>query len=99
MSTNDRQEKKYSFERSEALLQRKIILKLEQDGWYVIKLIQTNKNGLPDLMALKDGKVIFLEIKKPGKIPRPLQYFRLRELTDLGFKADYIDKWEDFLCL
>ena len=30
-------------------IQAKIIAKMEAHGWYVVKLIQTNKNGIPDI--------------------------------------------------
>jgi len=39
---------------SEAKYQAKLIKQLEQDGYYVLKLIKTNKNGIPDILALKD---------------------------------------------
>ena len=45
-------------------------LKSSSEGYYVIKLIKTNKNGIPDLLAIpQDSDVYFLEIKKPaGKV-------------------------------
>jgi Holliday junction resolvase len=72
----------------EAKLQKKIIDKLIKKGWYVLNLIKTNKNGIPDLLALKDGeKPFFIEVKaKNGKASK-LQEFRIKELNGLGFKA------------
>ena len=67
--------------------QKKIQKDLEQKGWYVIKLIKTNKNGIPDLVALKHNKVYFLECKTPkGKLSK-LQSYRLEELKKLGFEV------------
>ena len=37
---------------TEQQIQSKRIKELEEQGYYVIKLIQTNKNGIPDLIAL-----------------------------------------------
>jgi hypothetical protein len=34
---------------TEQQIQKKIIDKYTSEGWYVIKLIKTNKNGIPDL--------------------------------------------------
>ena len=37
---------------TEQQIQTKKIKQLEELGYYVIKLIKTNKNGIPDLVAL-----------------------------------------------
>ena len=81
-------------EKSESSVQREIILHLERDGWYVLKLIQTNKNGIPDLMAIRNGTIIFIEVKRKGCHQRPLQLHRMNELTAHGvlvFVADSLD--------
>jgi Holliday junction resolvase len=71
----------------ESIIQRQIKEYLEKDGWMVIKLIQTSCNGIPDLMALKDGRAIFLEVKQPGKKPNDLQQYRIEKLQKAGFAA------------
>jgi len=49
---------------TEQQIQKKRINELEADGYYVIKLIKTNKNGIPDIIAIPpDSKVLFSEIK------------------------------------
>lgn len=73
---------------TEQKIQAKRIKQLEADGYYVIKLISTNKNGIPDLVALKDGSILFSEIKTPkGKLSK-LQEYRLKELENYGFKTE-----------
>jgi len=69
----------------ESLIQKKVIQYLEKNGWYVIKLIQTNKNGIADLCVLKDSVVVFIEVKRPGLKPSLLQAFRARQLAQQGF--------------
>ena len=73
---------------SEATYQAKRIKQLEKEGWYVIKLIKTNKNGIPDVLAFKPSPDIeFFEMKaKKGK-PSKLQEYRIKELTAFGVKA------------
>ena len=73
----------------ESQLQKKIINTLEAAGWYVVKHIQTNRNGFPDLQALKDGRCIFIEVKRPNGRTSDLQKHRLQQLTNKGF-ACYI---------
>lgn len=70
----------------EGKIQRKIILMAERLGWYAVKILQTNKNGFPDLMLLKSGDIIFIEVKQPGKKMRPLQEYRKSEIEKAGFK-------------
>ncbi len=66
---------------TEQRIQKKRIKQLEEDGYYVIKLTVTNKNGIPDLIAIpKDSNVLFVECKtKQGKVSE-LQKYRLKEL-------------------
>jgi Holliday junction resolvase len=71
----------------ESKIQRKIIADLQKKGWLVIKVIQSNAPGFPDLMALKEGRAIFLEVKQPGKKPRPLQLYRHEQLRKQGFEV------------
>lgn len=82
----------------EQQIQTKIIKKLELQGWYVVKLIKTSKNGMPDLMALKNSQTIFIEVKQPNGILSEIQKFRIKELTNLGFECKvWTDYEKDFL--
>lgn len=68
--------------------QSKIIKRYEKDGYFVIKLIKTNKNGIPDLLCLKSNESpLFIEVKKTGGVLSELQKYRIKELTDLNLKA------------
>ena len=73
----------------EQQIQSKKIKELEEEGYYVIKLINTNKNGIPDLIAIPpNSDVLFVEVKKPdGKLSK-LQEFRLKELENHGVKVE-----------
>lgn len=72
----------------EADYQRKIIKKYESDGYYVLKLIKTNKNGIPDLLALKDNEPpIFIECKTLKGVLSEIQKYRIEELKKKGFKC------------
>jgi Holliday junction resolvase len=72
----------------ESKIQAKIIKRFTDGGYMVIKLIKTSKNGIPDLMALKDGKVLFVEVKRPllGKLSK-VQEYRIKELKEYGFET------------
>jgi len=72
---------------SEAKYQSKLIKKYEAEGYYVLKLISTNKAGIPDLLALKPDDVKFIEVKGSKTPVSKLQEYRIRELKKLGFDA------------
>ena len=46
------------------------------------------------LVLLHDGKLGFVELKAPGKHPRPIQTARHKMLKRLGFKVYVIDSPE-----
>jgi len=73
----------------ESQIQSKKIKELEAEGYYVVKLIKTNKNGIPDLLAIpRNSDALFVEVKGPtGKLSK-LQEYRIKELTDHGVKAE-----------
>jgi Holliday junction resolvase len=74
---------------TEQQIQKKKIDELEALGFFVIKLIKTNKNGIPDVLALHPERGIkFYEIKTPkGKVSK-LQEYRIKELKEYGFSAE-----------
>jgi hypothetical protein len=74
---------------TEQQIQSKRIKELEAQGYYVIKLVRTNKNGIPDLLAIpKDSDVLFCEVKRPdGKLSK-LQEFRIKELNGHGIRTE-----------
>jgi Holliday junction resolvase len=73
---------------TEQQIQSKRIKELEAEGYYVIKLIKTNKNGIPDILAIPPNtNVLFNEVKtQVGKVSA-LQQYRIDELNKFGFNA------------
>jgi Holliday junction resolvase len=73
---------------TEQQIQSKRIKELEAQGYYVIKLIKTNKNGIPDLLAIPpNSNVIFNEVKTEAGKVSALQQYRMDELNKLGIEA------------
>jgi len=81
----------------ESKLQRKIIKYLEKRHWYVLKIVICNKAGHPDIEAVKDGRLIYIEAKDKGKKAKPLQEYRHEQLRGHGFPVLVIDDYNDFL--
>ena len=76
---------------TEQQIQKKITDQLTNDGWFVIKLMKTSINGIPDLMALKNGTTKFIEVKKPRGIISEIQKYRIKQLRKQGFEAVVMD--------
>ena len=74
---------------TEQQIQYKRIKELESEGYFVIKLLKTNKNGIPDLLAIPENSdVLFSEIKtKSGKVSA-IQKFRIKQLKEHGIKTE-----------
>lgn len=71
----------------ESELKRRGTKLLESWNWIVIHLIQTNTNGIPDTLILRNDTCYFIEWKQPGKKPEELQLYRIRKLHEQGFKT------------
>jgi len=74
---------------TEQKIQAKRIKQLEAEGYYVIKLTKTNKNGIPDLIAIPpNSDVLFSEIKTENGKLSPLQKYRIKELNNHGVRTE-----------
>lgn len=81
---------------TEQQIQSKKIKELESQGYYVIKLIKTNKNGIPDLLVLpKNSEAFFIEVKKEGGVLSKLQEYRINELNKHGLKTEILKGWKN----
>lgn len=61
-------------------------------GGVAVKFTSPGWDGMPDRLALlPGGRMAFVEVKAPGKKPRPLQEARHRMLRRLGFKVCVLD--------
>lgn len=59
------------------------------------KFTSPGMDGMPDrLVLLQHGRFGFVEVKAPGKKPRPLQAYRHSQLRKLGFKTFVLDEKE-----
>jgi Holliday junction resolvase len=75
---------------TEASFQKKLIKQYEAEGWYVLKVIQCNKPGWPDLMLLKPDQLKLVEVKAADGRLSSIQTYRHAELSLLGFNVETI---------
>lgn len=76
----------------EKTIEQKLALAVRMRGGIAPKLVSPGFDGMPDrLVLLPDGKCGFVEVKAPGKKPRPLQNARIKVLRRLGFLVFILD--------
>ena len=82
----------------ESDIERKLYNYVKRQKGRCLKLNPAGMVGIPDRMILLPGGVIhFVELKRKGQKPRPIQLHWLRKLTDLGFSAFWADNYEDII--
>lgn len=79
----------------EKIIEKKLAMEVKKRGGISPKFTSPSFDGMPDrLVLLPDGKIGFIEVKSPGKKPRPLQLARHRLLRGLGFQVFVLDEEE-----
>lgn len=79
----------------ESKIEKYLKKEIELLGGKALKFISPGTSGVPDrIVLLPQGKIIFVELKAPGKKPRPMQEYRIKELKALGFRVEIIDSIE-----
>ena len=76
-------------------IEKMLVTETKRRGGLAWKFVSPGTAGVPDRLILLPGrKAGFVEVKAPGKRPRPLQGRRLAELRRLGFKVYVLDGME-----
>ena len=78
----------------ESQIERPVCRFARDHGILVLKLAGPGLRGQPDRLFLKDGKSAFVEFKRPGQRPTPLQMKWLEDLCREKFHATWIDDVE-----
>ena len=64
---------------------------VEAIGGLCWKFTSPGPAGVPDRICIHRGRVIFVELKAPGCLPRPIQRRRIHQLTDHGMDVVVVD--------
>ena len=80
----------------EKYIESKLVKAVKQMEGIALKFVSPGLDGMPDrLVILPMGRIAFVEVKSPGKKPRPLQLARHELLRKLGFKVFVLDDATD----
>lgn len=67
----------------------------EAAGGVCLKVVAIGWAGFPDrVILLPQARIAFVEVKRPGSRPRPLQETRIQALQRFGFVATWVDSYE-----
>lgn len=78
----------------EYVVENEFVKAVRKAGGVAYKLTSQTANGLPDRLVLFfPAKTVFVELKAPGKMLRPLQRKRRHQLMKLGFPVLCIDRF------
>lgn len=73
-------------------IEKKLTLEAKKRGGLAVKFVCPGFDGMPDrILLMPEGKMAFVEVKAPGKRPRPLQMARHKLLRALGFLVFVLD--------
>lgn len=79
----------------ESIIERYLREEVKKWKGMVLKFVLLGMKGVPDrIVLMPDGKMAFVELRAPGKNPRPLQLKRKRMLERLGFPVYVVDNVE-----
>ena len=78
----------------EYIVENEFVKAVRKAGGVAYKLTSQTANGLPDRLVLFfPAKTVFVELKAPGKMLRPLQIKRKHQLNKLGFPVLCFDRF------
>lgn len=76
----------------ESVVEKHLATQVRRLGGLCWKFVSPNLAGVPDrIVVMPGGRVYFVELKAPGKLPRPNQLRRARELHQRGVQALMLD--------
>ena len=76
----------------EKSIEKKLADAVKKRGGLAPKFVSPGLDGMPDrIVLMPGGRLAFVEVKAPGKKPRPLQEARHKKLRELGFTVFTLD--------
>ena len=66
----------------ESSIEKQLTQWAEEHGIYTRKFVSPGHKGVPDRLFLGPKGALFLELKKEGEEPEPLQYYEIRQINN-----------------
>ena len=78
----------------ESSVERSIVKYAKSQGWWTVKFFPFGIKGIPDRICIRNGVVLFIEVKAAGEKLRPLQAYIHKVMREHGafvFTCDNLD--------
>lgn len=75
----------------EDVIEDTVVNKAEMAGWFVRKVKYIGRRNAADRIFAKNGRIVFLEFKAPGKEPRPGQEREMARMRAAGIEVHTCD--------
>ena len=76
---------------NEQFIESQLKKAIKDMGGLCWKLVCPATTGVPDRICLMRNQAVFVEVKTPGKKPRPIQRRRMNQLQAQGFTVLVVD--------
>ena len=76
-------------------IEAKVVKWAKANHFLTYKFVSPSQRGVPDRIFIRDGFVIFIEFKAPGKQPTPLQAHTIKKMRDEDCRVYVFDNAED----
>lgn len=81
----------------ESAVEMPVVKRAEAAGWFVRKVQWVNRIGAPDRVFIKGGRVVWIEFKDRGQVPRKSQELEHDRMRAAGAEIHYCDNSFDAL--
>ena len=75
-------------------IEKRVVDLAKKAGWLSYKWVSVSVRGVPDRIFIRDGVIVFIEFKAPGKKPTPLQAQTITRLRLQGMTVHVCDSVE-----
>ncbi len=79
----------------ERVIEEHLRLRVQQAGGLALKFVSPSMRGVPDrIVFLPEGRIVLVELKRPGEVPEPHQARLHERLRRLGVCVLVLDSIE-----
>jgi len=75
----------------ESVIEKTVCVYARRQGWLVYKFVSPGIRGVPDRLFIKNGVVLFIEFKAPGRKVNRLQEIQLARLIRENMIVEIVD--------
>jgi hypothetical protein len=86
-------------ERRERDIEADVVRWAKANGWYARKFKSPGHRGVPDRLFIKDGRVVFIELKATYQKPRRDQEIEMKAIREAGVECYWTDDADEGIAI